>query len=116
VTKTPTQHADTAAEAIRALNHATQLAKGGLTYPGDAYSTLANLKSLAHQLPQAFQQINDFITRLESDGHLRSDRGRDSAEEVAAVTAGLTMAIQDAETLAEHLDDVHSALAPLAYQ
>ncbi|MFI1161975.1 hypothetical protein [Streptomyces sioyaensis] len=115
--QTPTGHASAAAEAVRHLNHAT-LGPGrdGWQYPGDAYSVIGDLVALAQRLPQALDQIAQFVTRLESEGHLRSDRGRDVADEVAAVTAGLRMSTDDAAALADHLDAVHSALSPLAWK
>ncbi|MBP8533707.1 hypothetical protein [Streptomyces sp. MK37H] len=106
---------DAAAEAVRQLNHATRATGGGLEYPGDAYSTVANLKTLAQRLPQALEQIEAFITGLHADGHLTSDRGRPIEDEVDAVEASLKWAAGDAELLAERLDQAHSALSPLGY-
>jgi hypothetical protein len=40
--KTPAQLADSAAEAIRALNHETMSSRADWEYPGDAYSTVAS--------------------------------------------------------------------------
>ncbi|WP_329332179.1 hypothetical protein OIU81_42170 (plasmid) [Streptomyces sp. NBC_01454] len=114
-TKTPAELSDAAAEAIRGLNHATQAAKDGFEHPGDAYSVIGN-PTLAQRLPQALDQIAQFVTRLETEGHLRSDRERNLADEVAAVTAGLRMSTDDAEALADHLNAVHSALSPLAWK
>lgn len=52
----PAAHADAAAEAIRAFNHATLPGRDGLTEPADAYQVLANLSSLAHRLRQAINR------------------------------------------------------------
>ncbi|WP_143670262.1 hypothetical protein [Streptomyces antimycoticus] len=112
---TAVELSDAAAEAIRQLNHATGKPGGGLEYPGDAYSTVANLKTLVQRLPQALEQIEAFITSLHTDGHLTSDRGRPIEDEIDAIQAGLKWAAGDAELLAERLDQAHSALSPLGY-
>lgn len=116
--KAPAELADDAAEAIRSLNHATLASerREGWEYPGDAYSAIGNLATLVQRLPQALDQISQFVTRQELQGHLRSDRGRDVADEVAAVTAGLRMSADDVEVLADHLGAVHSALSHLAWK
>ncbi|MFE1777176.1 hypothetical protein [Streptomyces sp. NPDC059008] len=115
--QTPAGHASAAAEAVRHLNHAT-LGPGrdGWQYPSDAYSVVGDLVALAQRLPQALDQIAQFVTQLEAQGHLRSDRDRDVADEVAAVTAGLRMSTDDVELLTDHLNAVHSALSPLAWK
>ncbi|GAA0556588.1 hypothetical protein [Streptomyces mordarskii] len=113
-TMTVVELSDAAAEAIRQLNHATGK-PDGLEYPGDAYSTVANLKTLVQRLPQALEQIEAFITGLHTDGHLTSDRGRPIEDEIDAVQASLKWAAGDAELLAERLDQAHSALSPLGY-
>ncbi|CAM5244574.1 hypothetical protein SANTM175S_09779 [Streptomyces antimycoticus] len=87
-TMTVVELSDAAAEAIRQLNHATGK-PDGLEYPGDAYSTVANLKTLVQRLPQALEQIEAFITGLHTDGHLTSDRGRPIEDEIDAVQASL---------------------------
>ncbi|MFE5125483.1 hypothetical protein [Streptomyces sp. NPDC056669] len=114
-TMTPVALSDAAAEAIRELNHLTRIRQADWEYPGDAYSTVANLALLVQRLPQALEQIQTFITELHDGGHLVSDRGRHIDDEVAAVKAGLTWAADDAHTLAERLDQAHSALSPLGY-
>jgi hypothetical protein len=60
---TPAELADQAAELVRALNHATLPGAGGLTYPADAYSLLANLAVLVVRLPQALTQTETFLAR-----------------------------------------------------
>ncbi|MFI1440927.1 hypothetical protein [Streptomyces fructofermentans] len=103
-----------AAEAVRDLNHATQNAKGELAYPGDAYKTVASLKLLTQRLPQSFDQLSDFLGRLAQTGAVTADYGTPDGHLVNARSALASAAIT-AQTLTEHLDRAHSALAPLGY-
>ena len=114
--KTPAQLADQAAEAVRALNHLTGTPQADWEYPADAYSVIGNLEAMAQRLPQLYGQISRFLQRLADEDHIRSDRGGNGAEEVAAAIDGLTRAAEDATAMAAALDTVHSALGPLAYQ
>ena len=71
--KTPTQLADEAAEAIRAINHLTQGSpRDDWQYPGDVYSLVANLSQMAMMLPQALDQASRFITDLNERGTRQS--------------------------------------------
>ncbi|WP_055526605.1 hypothetical protein [Streptomyces graminilatus] len=114
--KTPAQLADDAAEAIRALNHATMSTRPGWEFPADAYSVVGNLRELAQRLPQLYGQIGVFIQRLAADDHIRSDKGGDGADEVTAAYDALMRAQDDAVTMEAALDGAHSALSPLAYK
>ncbi|QKV92304.1 hypothetical protein HUT19_11545 [Streptomyces sp. NA02950] len=114
-TMTAAELSDAAAEAIRQLNHLTRPAGNGLEYPGDAYSTVSNLKTLVQRLPQTFEQIFAFLADLHEGGNLRSDRGPNADDDVAAVKAALDWAADDARNLAETLDSAHSALSPISY-
>ncbi|MFD8034681.1 hypothetical protein ACFV3F_39310 [Streptomyces sp. NPDC059717] len=114
--KTPATFAEAAAEAIRGLNHLTRAPRTDWQYPGDAYATVASLATLTFRLPQAFAQIAQFIERLAREDHIRSAKGSDGADDVAAAIAALRKAQDNAEVLAEHLDATHSALGPLAYK
>ncbi|WP_327662375.1 MULTISPECIES: hypothetical protein [unclassified Streptomyces] len=111
---TPAILASNAAEAIRGLNHATQLLKGELTYPSDAYEVVASLKSLTQRLPQSFDQLSTFMERLGKSGRVAADYG-DAEEHVGEALSALASAQLIAETLTEHLDRAHSALSPLGY-
>ena len=107
------QLADDAAEAIRAINHAT----GTLQYPGDIYSTVANLKTLAQRLPQTCQQLAGRLTQLGHDGHLRIDPGRgDLSDAQNQAYAALYDAVVAAEAVEQALDRAHTALGPIGYQ
>lgn len=105
--------ADTAAEAIRSVNHSTK----NIEYPGDVYSTVANLKILAQRLPQTFEQLGGRLTQLGHDGHLRIEPGRgDLADAQEETYAALRDAIDAAHALDAALNRAHSALGPIGYQ
>lgn len=106
--------ADTAAEAIRSLNHATQSFKGELTYPGDAYEVVASLKVLTQRLPQSFEQLSHFLGCLAESGAVTADYGAPD-EHLAEARSALASGALIAQTLTEFLDSAHSSLAPLGY-
>ena len=107
------QLADDAAEAIRAINHSTSTVQ----YPGDVYSTVANLKILAQRLPQTFEQLGSRLTQLGHDGHLRIEPGRgDLADAQEETYAALRDAIEAARAMEDALNRAHSALGPIGYQ
>ncbi|MGW1411954.1 hypothetical protein [Streptomyces sp. NPDC002403] len=111
---TPKDLADTAAEAIRSLNHATQSSKGELTYPGDAYEVVASLTVLTQRLPQSFEQLSHFLGGLAESGAVTADYGIPD-EHLAEARSALASGALIAQTLTEFLDSVHSSLAPLGY-
>ena len=94
---TPGALADAAAEAIRALNHAT-IGGGGLVHPADAYDVLGALATLAARLPQALGQVQDFLDDATEHGRIAVVDGEHAGDPIAAVT-----------TCAHHLD--HAAAA-----
>ncbi|MFH8737842.1 hypothetical protein [Streptomyces sp. NPDC017964] len=106
--------ADQAAETIRSLNYATLPDAGGLAFPGDAYSTVGNLSTLAMRLPQALHQVRAFIDRQHENGELYSDQGPD---DLTARIASLRDATDDAARAADALDaaleQAHVALSPI---
>ncbi len=113
---TATELSDAAAEAIRDLNYATRQMSSGLEYPGDAYTTVANLSTLAMRLPQALGQIRDFIDRLHTQGHLRSDNAPDDlAQRLDDLRADIAAASRCADTLHTCLNQAHNALSPISY-
>lgn len=114
--KAPSELADAAAEAVRALNHATQSTRPGWEYPSDAYDVVGDLLTMTHRLPQLLEQVDAHIRRLAGGDHIRSDRGGNGADEVAAALDGLARASEDAVTMAAALDTVHGALSPLAWK
>ncbi|MGV9226438.1 hypothetical protein ACWDPF_27640 [Streptomyces albogriseolus] len=113
--RSPADISNDAAEAIRQLNHRTRTEHDDWQYPGDAYSTVANLAYLAGGLPQALAQIRALMQRLESSGNLRSDKdtvGTDLSE----TFAGLDDARAAAEQLYAALNRAHAGLGSLAYE
>lgn len=114
--QTPAQHADNAAESIRAINHATlDSPRAGWEEPGDAYSTVAGLSQTAMMLPQAIGQIRALVEKLHQAGTLRSDRGR-LADDLAATLDGLEAAQSAAELLYQALNRAHNGLGPIGLQ
>ena len=104
---TPAEIAESAAESIRALNHALY---AGLPYPGDAYTTVGNLSHLASMLPQALNMTRAAVEKLEGAGGLYSDRGTLPGDLVGAY-AGLEQAAADAQTLYGSLARAHAELS-----
>ncbi|PVE13145.1 hypothetical protein [Streptomyces scopuliridis] len=111
--KTPAQLADDAAEAVRAINHATQSQRPGWEFPGDAYSVVGALARMAAGLPQALDQIGYLPESMA--GNLRSDKGTLDAD-LEDTYGALADAHDAAQTLYEALNRAHSALSPIAYQ
>ncbi|MEV8476551.1 hypothetical protein [Streptomyces sp. NPDC051173] len=114
MTADPQDLAAQAAEAVRSLNHATQSAKGELTYPGDAYHLVASLKQLTQRLPQSFDQLSGFLEVLAKTGRVTADYGT-PGDHLGEARSALASAAIIAETLTEFLDRAHSELAPLGY-
>ncbi|NEA59507.1 hypothetical protein G3I60_36440 [Streptomyces sp. SID13666] len=110
----PRDLADTAAEAIRSLNHATLSTKGELTYPSDAYEVVAALTQLTQRLPQTFDQLAHFLGTLPKTGTVTADYGTPD-EHLAQSRSALASAALIARTLADHLARAQDALAPLTY-
>lgn len=108
--------AGTAAEAVRALNHATHPHSpvGALEYPADVYDTVAALKQLTQRLPQTFTQLGGFLETQHAAGYMTADHGTPE-EHAAAVHDAFTEAADAAEALTSALDRAHNALAPLGY-
>jgi hypothetical protein len=116
--KTPAQLADEAAEAIRSANHVTLSAgpADGWEFPSDAYEVIGHLVALVQRLPQLLAQTGAHVQRLADGDHVRSDRGGNGAEEVAAALDAIGRASTDAVAMAAALSTAHSALSPLAYK
>ncbi|HUZ35997.1 MAG TPA: hypothetical protein VMV17_06690 [Streptosporangiaceae bacterium] len=104
---TPAELAGQAAEAVRALNHATLPGAGGLEYPADAYEVTGQLSVLAARLPQALAQLLAFLADQASAGAITVVAGQhagDPAAMLAAVTADLDAAAASARRLHQALD------------
>jgi hypothetical protein len=111
---TPGQLADAAAEAVRSQNHATFPGSGGLTWPGDGYDVIAFLSLLAARLPQAFGQLDRFLTAQVESGRVVIDGGEFSGDPAAAIATAshwLEQASAAAGQLAHALDQGQQAIA-----
>ena len=102
----PRDHADAAAEAIRALNHAT-LRHGdpaGYAWPSDVDSVIAELQLVAERLPQALQQAREWLADQLVAGRVGHDTpGRKPAFAAAVVVGHLNEAEFCAQALAATL-------------
>jgi hypothetical protein len=103
---TPAELADRAAEAIRALNHATLPGHDAYEWPADVDAALAALERLAQRLPQTLDQA---VAWLEQE-HAAHRIGHDTypnrtavADEVADLLGHLETAAADAHDLARSL-------------
>jgi hypothetical protein len=86
----PAALAGEAAEAVRALNHATLPGSGGLAFPADAYDVAGQLALLASRLPQALAQLHAFLHAEVKAGRVvivAGDHAGDAAAMLANVTA-----------------------------
>ena len=108
--RTPVDIAWDAAEAIRALNHAT-FAGTGYEWPSDVDRVIAELEILASRLPQAFRQAEAWLTRHQ-DG-IGTDDGTDSGRAVASLTVLLMAASSQARELEDTIRQAHSLTAKL---
>jgi len=101
----PAVLAGQAAEAVRALNHATLPGTGRLVFPADAYDVTGQLALLAARLPQAEASLYASITggQLEVASLDRDDWER--IRELVTTYADLRLGGTDASviTLAERL-------------
>ncbi len=112
------EHADAAAEAIRAINHLTLW--GGLAYPAEAYQLLGDLATLAYRLPQAFAQLARQLDDWHTAGRVRIDPGTEFANSPGLAIATATSYLRDdavptAERLAAALNQAQQSLAYASY-
>jgi hypothetical protein len=99
---TPAALAEQAAEAIRALNHAT-IRGGGYTYPSDVDRVIGSLTTLAQRLPQALRQAGQWLADQDCAGRIGDDRGGDPGLVVMEASSELANASHAAESLARVL-------------
>lgn len=112
----PVEAAEQAAEAIRRLNHLT-LGRGGYEEPADVYSTLVEIQALAHRMPQALQQAQEWLYREAEAGRVYDDRNysgtsngidplhtvEHAAAEMTAASVHLTRWAEATRLAVEHL-------------
>ena len=101
--------ADEAAQAVRAINHATIT---GPPLPAPCvYDVLGALKLLGYGLDQATGQLADRLAASVETFDLYECDGSDPADQIAVATAALTRATRTARALGELLDQAQSAIA-----
>lgn len=116
-TTDPVEFPRTAAEALRDFNHATLPTPGGrpgIEYTGTVYRAIGAFTTLAHRMPQSFDQIGTALADLHTAGHLTADHGTPTAHALA-VSEALREAEQHATAMAEALERAHRASNPLGY-
>jgi hypothetical protein len=110
--KTPAEHADAAAEAIRSLTHATL--SGGYRWPSDVYATLGALERVATMLPQALRQAATWLEQEHDAGRVGHDHPKASAGISVEIALGeLDVATEAATSLRRALAGAHEATAHL---
>lgn len=117
--ESPAALACTAAETVRALNHATFPRSSRLTYPGDVYDVLGSLKVMAERLPQLCAQLARFLTGELAAGRVQAVEGQRWAGQpgTAVAEAGLALgdSISAARTLTRALAEAQQAIVGLAH-
>jgi len=99
----PAGAAREAAEAVRALNHAT-LSGTGYEWPGEVDDVIGELQILAERLPQALRQAAEWVEDAHAAGRVGHDSGADATDAaVAEVLTELGHAERDAAFLATSL-------------
>jgi hypothetical protein len=109
----PAELAGKAAEAVRALNHATLPGAGGLDYPAGAYEVTGQLAVLAARLPQVLAQILAFLQEQAAAGRIQVVAGQhagDPAAMLAALTGDMDAAAASARRLHQALDAAQNHL------
>lgn len=107
----PSVIADSAAEEVRTLIHATLPGKEAFKQPADVYSVAECLTVLVERLPQAIQQIGAAVQKFEEQQAIRMDDGSDPGVRVSEVLRALLDAQQG---LAVAQDGMRRAKSPLA--
>jgi hypothetical protein len=97
----------------RFLVYATMREKGGLEYPGDAYRLIADIYSATGRLPQACEQIGQFLMAQGRRADAYEARGRNPAEQAAIGAARLAEAATAAHNLTRALQAAQTAIAGL---
>ena len=111
--RTTIDHADTAAEAVRALIHLTH-GQRALSEPAELDRLVAELAEMAGRLPQLLRQLHDWLDVEQQAGRVRSDNNTDPAQIVDRAADKLPQAGRAAHDLGQALDDTHQLLAHLA--
>ena len=104
------QHADTAAEAVRRINHLTIV---GPAIPApELYPVLGSLAHLGHGLHQALGQLAHALQRSADLYNLtEADPNRDPAASIAEARHWLGIGSEHARRLGHAFDEAHAAIA-----
>ena len=109
----PVEHTAAAAEAVRALNHATlnpDTRSGGYVWPSDVDVVIGALEQLAQRLPQALTQAGCWLEREQTAGRVGHDGpGTDVAATVGWLLGDLEAAVREAADLAATLTFARAA-------
>ncbi len=111
--KVPGQWADDAAEAVRALNHATLRAAGGYVWPADVDAVVAHLTVMIMRTEQALRQGYGWLARAAQAGAVGHDAGADVAGELAELRTATVEAIEHVQMLTARLDEMRRVTAHL---
>ena len=104
----PHHHAEAAAEAIRALNHATVRHEDpdGYEWPSEVDAVIGQLQVLVARLPQALDQAQSWLLDHQAAGRVGHDTpGRKPAFAVAVVVARLNEAQLHCQDLGNALNE-----------
>ena len=115
MSKTASEAAQGAADAIRALNYATLPHEGypGLEYPSDVYDVIGSLKTALQRMPQALQQSSLWLGEQYAAGKVGHDSGVDAGEDMRLTRHWMDAAGDVLAEVANMLNDAHSASAHL---
>jgi hypothetical protein len=107
--------ANTAAEAVRALNHATIASGGGRGYewPGDVDAVVAELHLTAARMDQALEQARRWLNHAHADQAVGHDDGGDVDTAVLDADLGFVQAASAARQLAGQLASLRAVTAHL---
>ena len=118
MSKTASEAAQEAADAIRALNYATLPHEGapGLEFPSDVYDVIGSLKNALQRMPQALQQCSLWLGEQHAAGKVGHDSahsGGDAGADVRMTRHWMDAAGDVLAEVAKMLNDAHSASAHL---
>lgn len=111
----PARNLDSAAESVRAFNHASRSTGADWEFPSDSYDALGNLAYLARMLPQAIEQAVRPAMSAYEHGRLLIDGQGDPDAAVDRLRKPLDAAVAHAKRLTVALDGMHAATSPMAF-
>jgi hypothetical protein len=114
---TVSEYADTAREAVRALNHATYPGQSELRGPDDAYTVLCSLASLVYGLRQSLDQLAGWAQRqaqLRQIEVVDGTHAGDPAGLATAVRAELNAAVPALAVASSLISQAHQLMADVA--